>query len=254
MPFLKTLKTNPPRSTLLDIKTWKSGLRHTVFSLNGDEYKGEWLNNKRHGHGTQVWKESGGIYKGEWKFGKRDGFGTYSIPTAGKAYEKQYFGYWQHGKKHGHGTFYYSNGAFYEGNWREDQRSGHGTLYRESYIYEGQWQKDKFHGHGIMLLANGNRYEGSWEEGEKNGHGKFFYADAGLVYEGYWLNGVPKCGTIVADPNYSAPSPLKFSFPEVKLADAAKVLQEAKSVLMTADKLDRLNSELLNIEGAQHEH
>lgn len=49
MPFLKRPPTSPPLSTLLDIKSQKCGLRHTVFSASGNEYTGEWQNNKKHG-------------------------------------------------------------------------------------------------------------------------------------------------------------------------------------------------------------
>lgn len=49
MPYFKTSKKNLPLSTLLDIKSQKSGPRCTVFSVNGNEYTGEWLDNKKHG-------------------------------------------------------------------------------------------------------------------------------------------------------------------------------------------------------------
>lgn len=49
MPFIKTSNKKLPVSTLLDIKSQKCGLRHTVYSVSGNEYTGEWLNNKKHG-------------------------------------------------------------------------------------------------------------------------------------------------------------------------------------------------------------
>ncbi|XP_061661515.1 uncharacterized protein LOC133492810 isoform X3 [Syngnathoides biaculeatus] len=79
MPFLKKARLNLPRSTILDNKAKKSGLRGTVFAVNGDNYTGEWLDNKKHGWGTQEWKSTGAIYNGEWKFGKHDGYGIFSI-------------------------------------------------------------------------------------------------------------------------------------------------------------------------------
>lgn len=48
MQYLKTQKSQP-LSQLWHIKTQRCGLRHTVYSASGDEYTGEWLDNKKHG-------------------------------------------------------------------------------------------------------------------------------------------------------------------------------------------------------------
>ena len=39
---------------------------------NGARYKGQWFNNMRHGHGTQVWPD-GAKYEGQWKNNKAHG-------------------------------------------------------------------------------------------------------------------------------------------------------------------------------------
>lgn len=234
MPFLKRPPTSPPLSTLLDIKSQKCGLRHTVFSASGNEYTGEWQNNKKHGKGNQVWKKSGAIYNGEWKFGKRDGYGTYSIllPES-KKYVKKYCGEWTDGKKHGYGTYFYKNSSVYEGEWSEDQRSGWGRIYyANGDIYEGKWLKDKNHGEGIFIFSNGNRYEGSWREGKKDGRGKFYYCDKGQLYEGLWVDGVPKCGTLSDFGRDGAPMPAKYQIPKVHLIDTQLVLREAESAYL----------------------
>uniref|UniRef100_A0A672IPZ4 MORN repeat-containing protein 3 n=1 Tax=Salarias fasciatus TaxID=181472 RepID=A0A672IPZ4_SALFA len=230
MPFLK-FKKGPPASAVLDMKTQKCGLRHTVFSANGDEYTGEWLNNRKHGTGTQVWKKSGALYNGEWKFGKRDGCGTYSVlyPES-KEYVRKYCGQWKNGKKHGYGTYYYKNTELYEGEWIEDQRSGWGRMYYENGdVYEGEWMKDKNHGEGIIRFTNGNWYEGSWRDGKKNGNGKFYFCDKGQLYAGLWVNGSAKCGTLTDFGRGEAPTPPKYPIPKVHLVDAQLVLQEAES-------------------------
>ncbi len=49
MPYIKTSQKSQPLSTLLEIKSQKCGLRRTVFSVNGNEYTGEWQDNKKHG-------------------------------------------------------------------------------------------------------------------------------------------------------------------------------------------------------------
>lgn len=49
MPYIKTSQTHLPFSAWLDVKSQKCGLRHTVFSVSGNEYTGEWQDNKKHG-------------------------------------------------------------------------------------------------------------------------------------------------------------------------------------------------------------
>uniref|UniRef100_A0A3Q3Q9V1 MORN repeat-containing protein 3 n=1 Tax=Monopterus albus TaxID=43700 RepID=A0A3Q3Q9V1_MONAL len=160
MPYNKASTKNLPYTTLLDIKSQKHGLRHKVFSVNGDTYTGEWQDNKKHGNGTQVWKKSGAIYNGEWKFGKRDGYGTYYVlrPET-KKYAKKYDGEWKDGKKHGYGMYIYNNSTVYDGEWRVDLRSGWGRMYYENGdTYEGEWIKDKNHGQGIMYMGKQNTF------------------------------------------------------------------------------------------------
>jgi hypothetical protein len=50
MPIVKVEKSREPLWKCSDEKANKRGIRHTVFSVNGDEYTGEWLNNKKHGY------------------------------------------------------------------------------------------------------------------------------------------------------------------------------------------------------------
>ncbi|XP_040054125.1 MORN repeat-containing protein 3 isoform X1 [Gasterosteus aculeatus] len=234
MPHIKTSQTNRLSKTFLDTKSQKCGLRCTVFSVDGNEYTGEWLNNKKHGKGTQVWKKSGAIYTGEWKFGKRDGYGTLSVllPET-KEYEKKYCGGWENGKKHGFGLQFYKNAAVYEGGWIEGQRGVWGRMcYESGDVYEGEWLMDKTHGQGTIRFANGNWYEGAWREGEKNGNGKFYYSDKGQILEGFWVDGVAKCGTLSDFQRSEAPTPTKYSIPQLQLMDMDLVLSEAKSAYL----------------------
>lgn len=111
-----------------DYNANKRGVRHTVYSVNGDEYTGEWLNNLKHGKGTYQWKHNSAIYDGDWAKGKRNGFGTYSLPR-GTGYRKVYAGGWKNDKKHGYGTNFYADDEYYEGEWYGDKRSGWGRMY-----------------------------------------------------------------------------------------------------------------------------
>lgn len=65
------------------------------------------------------------------------------------------------------------------------------------------------------LAANENRYEGSWKDGKKNGPGKFYYLNSGQVFEGVWVDNVPKCGTMQDYGRDGAPGPTQYPIPEV---------------------------------------
>ena len=66
------------------------------------------------------------------------------------------------------------------------------------------------------FAADENRYEGSWKVDKKNGPGKFFYLDKGQVYEGVWVDDIPKCGTVVDFGRDGAPDPTTYPIPEVR--------------------------------------
>ena len=46
-----------------------------MYYYNGDLYEGDWINDKREGQGTYVWK-NGSKYIGSWKDDKKNGEGT----------------------------------------------------------------------------------------------------------------------------------------------------------------------------------
>lgn len=49
MPMLKEPKAKEPLWKDNDYKAQKKGIRNTVYSVNGDQYTGEWLNNLKDG-------------------------------------------------------------------------------------------------------------------------------------------------------------------------------------------------------------
>lgn len=49
MPHLKDPKPREPLWKEWDYNAQKKGVRHTVYSVNGDEYTGEWRDNKKDG-------------------------------------------------------------------------------------------------------------------------------------------------------------------------------------------------------------
>ncbi|XP_057893181.1 MORN repeat-containing protein 3 [Melospiza melodia melodia] len=232
MPVIKYPRLRDPLFYEWDRKAQKCGLRHTIYAVNGDQYTGEWLDNLRHGKGTQIWKSTGEIYSGDWKFGKRDGYGAYSIlDPETKDYKRVYTGWWENDRRCGRGTFFYPNGELYEGEWSNGVRSGWGKMhYKDGSTYEGQWLMDQPNGPGLLQLPNGNRYDGGWKDGKKHGPGKFFYPDKGQLLEGIWVADIPKCGVLVEFGREEAPAPPELPLPEIKLQDPAGVLAEAQAM------------------------
>jgi len=230
MPHLKQPKIHEPLWKEWDYKAQKKGLRHTIYTVAGDEYTGEWLDNKKDGKGTFKWKSTGALYDGDWKKGKRNGFGTLSIPKRPGEYQKQYSGGWKNDMRHGFGTNFYGETEYYEGEWYADKRSGWGRMYyADGAIYEGEWYDDQRSGQGMLRLTNENRYEGSWKNDMKNGNGKFFYLDKGQLYEGVWVDDIPKCGSMKDFGREGAPEPTQYPIPEIKLEDANQVLVDAET-------------------------
>ena len=49
MPMLKEARAKEPLWKDNDFKAQKKGIRNTVYSVNGDQYTGEWLSNLKEG-------------------------------------------------------------------------------------------------------------------------------------------------------------------------------------------------------------
>ncbi|XP_042297698.1 MORN repeat-containing protein 3 isoform X2 [Sceloporus undulatus] len=233
MPTVKYPRNFEPLWHKWDRKAQKSGLRHTVYAVNGDQYTGEWLDNLKHGKGIQKWKRTGAIYSGDWKYGKREGYGIYGIPDpTTRGYRKVYSGWWINDKMCGFGVKFYSETAYYEGDWYAGKRYGWGRMYyNDGSIYEGQWVEDKPSGQGMLRFKNENRYEGNWKDGKKHGPGKFIYLDTGQLYEGYWVADAAMCGAMYDFGREEAPAATKYPIPKIELADPKGVLDEAVRIL-----------------------
>ena len=93
----------------------------TYNFASGDQYIGEWKDDKLHGQGTYTWKEEGDQYIGEFKDGKKHGQGTYNFGPNSKFAGDQYVGEWNDNKYHGQGTYTYSDGTSDRGIWRNDE-------------------------------------------------------------------------------------------------------------------------------------
>jgi len=171
---------------------FKDGQRHgngIYTAAQGHRYEGAWLNDMRHGVGTQTFVavvkksktesptkgsstkgtaddqklEWAGTYKGEWAQNLKHGKGVFTYRNKDK-----YEGDWLKGNKHGNGVYTYANGDRYEGEFHENYMHGRGILYvqAEGNRLAGNWWKDELHGEAIVTLANGETYKETYEWGE----------------------------------------------------------------------------------------
>ncbi len=224
-------KAGGKRSQLQMEAAKRHGLRGVIVLPNGDKYKGEWEDDKRHGKG-KLTSPNGAVYDGDWANDMREGYGVVTVPgtTPGSSSRiKRYAGGWRRDRRWGNGTNFYGDDGLerYEGEWYAGERSGWGRMYyTDGSVYEGEWLRDERCGRGLHLLANRDRYEGEWAGDKKHGEGVYFYLNKGTCYRGVWKDGSPKCGEVFTlDP--SAPDAPKYELPELKLADPDAVLDAA---------------------------
>ncbi|XP_065197741.1 MORN repeat-containing protein 3-like [Sycon ciliatum] len=229
MPMVKHPPPNEQLWKKKDRKADKHAKDHKcVYSMNGDEYRGDYECDKRHGKGIMNWKSKNMIYNGDWVEDKRHGYGLLSKGDDKGGYMKEYAGGWKFDKRHGYGTAFYGGPSFYEGEWYAGKRHGHGRMVRaDGSVYEGGWKDDKECGAADLSLPNGNFHKGEWKDGLMHGPGEYHYIDKGQLYRGTWVKGVPRTGTITEICRHSAPNPMKYPIPECDLLDIDGVLRTA---------------------------
>ncbi|XP_038070826.1 MORN repeat-containing protein 4-like [Patiria miniata] len=89
---------------------------------DGDEYKGEWLEGKRHGVGQLILADKS-VYIGNFDQGLCSGMGVMVFPDGTK-----YEGEFQQGRFDGVGVFTRSDGMMFEGQFKQGKVSGLGLL------------------------------------------------------------------------------------------------------------------------------
>jgi len=110
------------------------------------------------------WKYPGGArYKGEVVNGKRHGYGT-EHSANGEHYE----GNWVSNKREGYGKTVYTDGSSYTGERKADQFHGHGyMIWACGASYNGEWWFGQRHGQGVHTYSNGSECRGTWRNGKE---------------------------------------------------------------------------------------
>ncbi len=144
------------------------------------QYDGNWIEGRRHGHGTMYIGSQ--KIEGEWENDRV--VGDAFVSFANGYYEGELLDYTPHGK-----GSYYSDEMSYSGDWVRGRREGKGTVVLENEdTYTGSWKADMFDGQGVYEFHDGGVYSGEWKNGLQYGFGT--YRKGAFVYEGNWRDGV----------------------------------------------------------------
>ena len=155
-----------------------------TYNLNGDYYKGDFVNGKKEGNGVMIYK-NGTKYEGAFKNNKHEGFGKLTQLDG-----ETFSGEWKDGKINGNGIRCHCNGDKYIGNYVNNIRNGHGNYtFSNGDSYEGNWVNGKVTGKGVFRFKNGDMYEGEFKENIIMGSGNFKTKN-GNVYLGTFKNGL----------------------------------------------------------------
>jgi S1-C subfamily serine protease len=134
--------------------------------------------------GTRIFT-NGNEYVGEFQNDKRNGQGTFTYADG-----EEYVGGWKNNNEHGQGTFTYADGDEYVGGWKNGKKHGQGTYtYTDGDKYVGGWKNGKQHGQGTATFIIGSKYVGEYKYGKKHGQGTYTHAD-GTTEKGIWKMGV----------------------------------------------------------------
>ena len=160
-------------------------------------YSGDFVNNKKEGYGTMIWKD-GAKYQGEFKNNQLNGYGMIEYPE-----NKYYQGEVKNGRMDGFGEFFWKNEKRYIGNYKNDKRNGFGILiFRANdnqstttsnkqrnnlmnyFAYIGFWKNGLMDGFGMKVDTTEIKY-GLWESGEKR---KYFDNNFALKTYIKWID------------------------------------------------------------------
>lgn len=163
--------------------------------MTASSYTGHWEGSERCGYGIHVADKT--RYEGDFRHNQRHGLGTLWVRAEGKRWRKTYSGGWSEGRKEGEGVYFYDNGDVYRGEWINGERSGRGSMqYFNGDEYVGSFRFDGRCGSGSTTYSCGDVHEGHYSDDVKEGPGLFFYAGSGKVYEGEWVQDLPRCGQL----------------------------------------------------------
>lgn len=141
-------------------------------NMNGDYYKGEYVDDMRHGIGEYYQALTQKLYIGGFRMDIEDGNAVITKVDSDKA----------GGRKR------------YEGEVRNGRRQGNGKLFLtqpdgQTASFEGTWVNDLLNGPGTQISANGRSFSGDFVDGYLEGYGRC-KAEDGKTYDVFFSQGV----------------------------------------------------------------
>lgn len=106
----------------------KNGLHANVFLNHDQSYRGEWLNNQKHGHGILKHRGNQWYYEGEFVHDRKEGHGRLTCINEQGEWQRIYVGQWKNDRWNGFGTRYFTASSFYQGEFLDNQRDGWGYM------------------------------------------------------------------------------------------------------------------------------
>jgi hypothetical protein len=188
---------------------WQKGYMRgqgTYTFINGDSYKGTFVNDKFSGQGKYRYAD-GRELVGEFKDGVANGAARLTSPAGviitgefrnGLPHGQVSFhdingdvvaGEFRNGLPHGKVSMSSSNGEKYVGDFLEKSREGFGThTHSNGSTYQGQFKNNDYNGQGTYTAASGEKYTGEFKDGDYNGKGTLITA-SGEKFVGEFKDG-----------------------------------------------------------------
>lgn len=155
-----------------------------IYISDEVKYEGNWKNDKQQGLGKETWND-GTTYIGEFKYGQKTGNGKFKYING-----SNYTGSFLNNQFHGKGTYVWGDGREYTGDWKFNKIDGEGEFkWPDGRKYTGHYKNDKKDGYGVFEWGDGKKYRGNWIDGKQNGEGEIYNPKDGVWTKGRWKNG-----------------------------------------------------------------
>jgi radial spoke head protein 1 len=139
----------------------RNGAGVYTYTSKNMKYEGEYLENKKEGHGRMTYQD-GGIFEGGWKDNERHGMGTYFYPNG-----DSYSGEWKNGKKNGIGKYVFAdNGSTMSGTWVANRCVSGVWGMSDRSRYVGRFANNVPSGGGMFIFANKNKQAGVFRDNQ----------------------------------------------------------------------------------------
>ena len=153
---------------------------------DGALYVGYFINDKLNGKGLKYISEKEHIYKGDFVNNMRHGYGKDCRKSS------KYEGQFSFDKKNGKGEIILNTGDVYKGEFKNNKITGFGHYIwnNNNHEYIGNFLNGKFHGEGFYKWGKSQYFKGRYINGVKEGRGEIGFNDGKKCFINF-INGKP---------------------------------------------------------------